>query len=242
MDDVAADVTDDELLDGRVRLLQPRKGHRAGTDAVLLAGLADARPGDRVVDLGSASGAVGLMVAARVAGAEIALLERQPALVALARENIARNGLEHRARATAFDVFAPGGYPGGEVDLVVTNPPWFDGAERASPDAGRRAAHVLEGGDLARWCATAASLLKPRGRLCVIHRAETLADLLAALAPTFGSICVRPVHARQDADAIRIVVSAAKGSRAPLKIMPALVLHDEAGTFTPMAARLHRGG
>lgn len=239
--DLSPDVTDDALLDGRVRLLQPRRGHRAGTDAVLLAALADARPGERVVDLGSASGAVGLMIAARVAGTALDLLERQPDLVALARENIARNGLTERARACVFDAFAPAGGQGGAADLVVTNPPWFDGAARASPDPGRRAAHHLDGGDLRTWCAAAAALLRPRGRLWLIHRAESLAELLAALDPVFGTIVVRPVQPKAGSDATRIVVSAVKGGRAPLRLASALVLHEEDGAFTPEAARLHRG-
>lgn len=236
------DVTDDALLDGRVRLLQPRRGHRAGTDAVLLAALADAQPGERVVDLGSASGAVGLMVAIRVAGVRVDLLDRQADLVALARENIDRNGLGERVRAVAFDAFAPSGYALGEADLVVTNPPWFAATGRGSPDAGRRAAHIFAGGDLAGWCDTAYALLKPRGRVSLIHRAEALADVLGGLGGRFGTIVVQPVQPRPGKDANRIVVSAVKGSRAPLRLAPALVVHDLSGAFTPDIARFHRGG
>ena len=68
--------TDDALLGGRVRLLQPERGHRAGTDAVLLAATADAKPGQVVVDVGASTGAVGLMVAARVPGIAPVFIER----------------------------------------------------------------------------------------------------------------------------------------------------------------------
>lgn len=101
----------------------------------------------------------------------------------------------------------------------------------------------MAGGDLAGWLASAADLLRPRGRLVLIHRADTLASILAALAsrsPAFGTIRVTPVHARAEADAIRVVVAAVKGGGGPLSFAPALVLHGEDGGFTPESAALHR--
>jgi tRNA1(Val) A37 N6-methylase TrmN6 len=247
-DGATDEVTEDRLLGGAVRLLQPRRGHRAGTDAVLLAALAGARPEDRVVDLGSASGAVGLMVAART-GAHVQLVERDPALAALAERNIALNGWSARMSALVADAFAPrrerqaAGLASGTADLVVTNPPFFESAShRASPDPGRRAGHAMAGGDLAGWIKTAADLLRPRGRLVLIHRADHLANILAALtagSPAFGTIRIMPIQARAETDAIRVVVAAVKGGAAPLSLAPALVLHGAEGGFTPEAARLH---
>lgn len=243
-------VVEDALLGGRVRLLQPTSGHRAGTDAVLVAGLAGAKPGDRIVDLGSASGAIGLMLAAAIPDARLVLAERDPALVALARRNIDLNGFEGRVGAVSFDVFAPAPvgpeeWPGdlvppGGADLVVTNPPFFEAGTRVSPNAGRRAAHMMEGGTLEGWIEAASRLLRPRGRLVLIHRADGLAACLAALAPRLGGIGLRAVHPGPDKAASRIVLSATKAGRAPLVISPPLVLHGEDGRFTPEAERLHR--
>lgn len=247
-------VTEDALLGGRVRLLQPRRGHRAGTDAVLLAAFADAQPDDHVVDLGSASGAVGLMVATRQAAARVTLVERDPDLVALADRNIALNGWTDRVSAICADAFSPrrervaAGLVSGSADLVVTNPPFFElgGQGRASPDPGRRAAHAMAGGDLAGWIDAAADLLRPRGRLVMIHRADHLAGALAALTGSaatsprrFGNIRITLIHPRADADAIRVLIVAVKGSGGPLSLGPPLVLHRADGTFTPEAARLH---
>jgi tRNA1(Val) A37 N6-methylase TrmN6 len=247
-------VTEDALLGGRVRLLQPRRGHRAGTDAVLLAASALAQPGDHVVDLGSASGAVGLMAAARQAEARVTLVEREPDLVALAYRNVALNGWTDRVSAICADAFAPraarvaAGLVSGGADLVLTNPPFFEpgGQGRASPDPGRRAAHAMAGGDLASWIDAAADLLRPRGRLVMIHRADHLAAALAALAPLaaassrrFGTIRITPVQARADTDAIRVLISAVKGGGGPLSLGPPLVLHQADGGFTPEAAQLH---
>lgn len=243
--------SEDALLGGRVRLLQPRSGHRAGTDAVLVAMLAGPGPGGGVVDLGSASGAVGLMLATSLPDARVVLVERDPTLVALARESIALNGLAGRVGVAACDVFGPPAawraawpeaiLPLGTAGLVVSNPPFFEAeASRASPDPGRRSAHVMAGGGLAEWVRAASRLLRPGGRLVMIHRADALAACLAALRG-FGAIVLRPVHPRAGADASRIVLSACKGARTPLVIRPPLVLHGPDGRFTPEADALHRG-
>src|SRR5580693_10732244 len=76
--------TDDAFLGGQLRLRQPRSGHRAGHDAILLAAATSARPGDRVVDFGAGVGAAGLAVARRVAGIKLALVEIDPRLAGLA--------------------------------------------------------------------------------------------------------------------------------------------------------------
>ena len=104
MSDVAEGITEDTLLGGRVRLLQPARGHRAGTDAVLLAAAAPVRPGDLVIDVGAASGAVGLMIAARVAAA-LVFVERDPALAGLCRRNAGLNGTD--GRIVVADVLDP---------------------------------------------------------------------------------------------------------------------------------------
>jgi tRNA1(Val) A37 N6-methylase TrmN6 len=243
----AAEVTEDALLDGRVRLLQPRRGHRAGSDAVLLAAAVEALKGETVVDLGAGSGAVGLMIAA-ASNVEVVFVERDPALVALCRRNIAQNGLQDRARAVEVDILAPSrerqdsGLAVGSADVVVTNPPFLEvGRSRPSPDANRAAAHQLPDGGLEAWLDAAAGLLKPKGRLALIHRAERLSACLRRLERGFGGVAVKAVHPRADEPAMRIVITAVKGSGGPLRIMPALVLHGPDGRFTPEAEAIHRG-
>lgn len=234
---------EDALLGGRVRLLQRPEGHRAGTDAVLLAALAPARPGQRVIDVGAATGAVGLMIAARAPGAEVTFVERDPELADLCRRNLGLNGVPGRvAQADILDrasLRAAGLLPE-SADLVVTNPPFLEeGRARASPDPGRAGAHMLPPGGLARWLAACAALVAPRGGLALVHRADRLPDCLAGLG--FGGLTLRLVHPRADAPASRLLLSGTKGSRAPLRIEPPLILHDASGRFTPLAEALHRG-
>ena len=154
----ADELTDDAMLGGQLRLTQKRRGHRFGHDAILLAAAADAKPGDRVVDLGAGVGAAGLALAARVPDLEVTLVEIDPELVAIATENIARNGLADRARAVALDVaasaeaFAAAGLSPGTIDHVLMNPPFNDPArQNVSPDAERRTAHAAPASALATW-------------------------------------------------------------------------------------------
>jgi tRNA1(Val) A37 N6-methylase TrmN6 len=243
------DVTDDALLSGRLRLLQPRRGHRFGHDAVLLAAASAARDGDRAVELGAGVGAAGLALASRVGGVRVTLLDIDPGLVAIAATNAERNGLAGRVDAVVLDVaageaeFARAGLQPADCDIVLMNPPFNDPDRHpGSPDPGRRAAHGLPHAAIALWVAAGARLLRPGGTLTAIFRADGLAGLLDALRPGFGAIALKPVHPKPGAVAIRILAGAVKGSRGPLAILPGLVLAADDGTPTPQAEAVLRHG
>lgn len=240
----------DAWLGGRLHLHQPRRGsHRAGTDAVLLARLCEPPAGSVVCDVGAGSGAVGLSLAVCTQAGRVVLVERDPILAAMAGSNASLNGLADRVEVIEADVLAPAaarhaaGLLPNRVDLVLTNPPYFDrNRQRSSPVAGKAAAHSYEAGDLDAWLRTCVELLKPDGRIGMIHRADALPECLDALRNRFGDIRVRPVHAFAEAPAIRILITATKGSRAPFHLRPALVLQDAEGRFRPEVEALHRGG
>jgi tRNA1(Val) A37 N6-methylase TrmN6 len=242
-------VTDDAVLGGRLRLRQPERGHRVGHDAILLAASCPARSGDRVVDLGAGVGGAGLALAARVTGAAVTLVEVDAVLAALAGQNAQLNDLAGRVRAVTLDVSAPAraftaaGLAPDSVMRVLMNPPFNDPArQRSSPDNKRRLAHAASRAQLPLWIRTAARLLRPRGTLTLIWRADGLADVLAALAPAFGGVAIRPVHPRPDAPAIRVIVNGVKASKAPLALLPGLFLNDETGRPTQAAEAVLRGG
>jgi tRNA1(Val) A37 N6-methylase TrmN6 len=241
----AADVTEDTVLGGRLRLRQPVRGHRVGHDAILLAASTIARPGQHAVDLGAGVGAAGLALATRVPKLSVSLVEIEPALVALAEDNVRLNGLP--GRAIVLDVgapprvFADAGLLPGCAACVLMNPPFNDPLRhRTSPDRQRRRAHAAEPDTLAVWLKTADRLLAPDGVLTMIWRADGLDDVLAALARHFGDVAMLPVYPRPAAPAIRIIVRARKASRAPLTIYPGLVLNDAAGRPTGAAEAVLR--
>jgi tRNA1(Val) A37 N6-methylase TrmN6 len=242
-----ADVSEDAVLGGRLILRQPRQGHRVGHDAILLAAACSARPRHRLIELGAGVGAAGLAVARRVDDLAATLVEIDPALVALARENTERNGLEGRVHAVCLDVAAPAdafaaaGLPEGAADHVLMNPP-FNAAHNPSPDRGRRLAHAATDDTILRWVDVAGRLLCPAGVVTLIWRADGLDAVLEVLAGGFGAATVLPVHPKPDAAAIRVLVRAVKASGAPLVLLPGLFLADHRGRPTEEAEAVLREG
>lgn len=242
MADAGETRTQDALLGGRVRLLQRARGHRAGTDAVLLAASLAARPGEMVVDLGAGTGAVGLMVAAQAPGARVVFVEKDPELADLCRLNVLANHIGDRALVVRADILAGPVIAHAGVDAVLTNPPFFEAADApASPEPARAQAHVMARGGLALWIGAALRMLRPRGRLALIQRADKLAACLEALAGKAGSVTIRAVHPKAGAEAARVIVTAVKGGRGALRILPPLVLHGPDGRFTAWSEAIHRG-
>jgi tRNA1(Val) A37 N6-methylase TrmN6 len=242
-----ADVSEDAVLGGRLILRQPRKGHRVGHDAMLLAAACSARPGQRLIDLGAGVGAAGLAVAARVDDLAVTLVEVDRALAELARDNAARNGLAARVQAICLDVAAPpaafaaAGLGPGAADHVLMNPP-FNTAHHPSPDHARRLAHAATPDTAAQWIGVAGGLLGASGVVTLIWRADGLDAVLGALGGAFGAVTILPVHPKPQAPAIRVLVRAVKGSRAPLALLPGLHLADAAGRPTAAAEAILRRG
>lgn len=243
----AGETSADAVLGGKLVLRQPLRGHRFGHDSILLAAATNARAGEQAVDLGAGVGAAGLALARRVGGLTVTLVEIDPVLAALARDNAARNGLADRVRAICLDVAAPAaaftvaGLAPGSADHVLMNPP-FNAPHNPSPDHGRRTARVASDETLAKWLGTAARLLRPSGIVTLIWRADGLGDVLAALATGFGAISILPVHPKPGAPAIRVLARAAKDRSAPLSLLPGLVLADADGTPSAAAEAVLRDG
>ncbi len=235
------DTVENALLGGRVRLRQPAKGYRAGMDAALLAATVAAAPGQRVIEAGCGAGAVLMQVAARRPGAILTGLERDPAMAALARENASLNGSE--AWIVEGDVAA--GFRALDLppfDWAISNPPFFDdpGTLR-TPAESKRGAWMADDG-LEAWTHFLLKSVREGGRIVVIHRADRLADLLALLGEGAGSFAVRGVHPHADEPAKRVLISAIKTGKAPLRLLPPLVLHDRSGAkHTAEAEAVLRG-
>lgn len=237
------EIVEDRLLDGRLALRQPKKGHRAGSDAILLAAALPASFIGPLADFGAGVGTVGLAAAFLRPELAVTLVERDPELARLAAQNIALNGLDERVEVVAADVtaLAAAGLAPASFGCVAMNPPFFTAGEaRPSPVANRRAAHVADQ-PLALWLKAARRLLRPDGRVAIIHRAEALAEILAGLATGFGGVAIRPVHALADRPAIRVIVTAEFGSRKPAALLPGFVLSEPDGRFTELSEAVHRG-
>jgi tRNA1(Val) A37 N6-methylase TrmN6 len=232
MTEPRCETTADAFLGGQLRLRQPGSGHRAGHDAMLLAAATAARPGDRVVDFGAGVGAAGLALAKRLPSIELLLVEIDPELAELARGNAAVNAIAAEIIvldvAASPDRFSAAGLLPDSVDVVLMNPPFNDPARhRASPDSARAAAHVATAAALADWVHAARRVLKSHGVLTLIWRADGIAEVLRALERGFGGLAILPIHGDAASPAIRVLVRATKGGKAPTRILGGLVLNDE---------------
>jgi tRNA1(Val) A37 N6-methylase TrmN6 len=240
-------ISEDALLNGKLILRQPLRGHRFGHDSVLLAAATAALPGEHAVEFGAGVGAAGLALAHRVVGLTVTLVEIDPALTALACENAVRNTLAGRVRAVSLDVgadpreFAAAGLAPGSVDHVLMNPP-FNAPHNQSPDRSRRLARTASDDTLVRWLRAAARLLRAQGTVTLIWRADGLGDVLAAIAARFGAVTLLPVHPKPGAAAIRVLVRGVKDSGAPLTSLPGLVLADAENRPTAQTQAILRDG
>ncbi|MDZ4374435.1 MAG: methyltransferase [Phenylobacterium sp.] len=225
-----ADVTEDLILGGRLRLRQPARGYRAGMDAALLAAACDAAPAARVIEIGCGPGAVLLSAAARRPGTRFVGVEREAEALSLARENIILNGMADRVEARAGDVSAR--FKALELapfDAALANPPFFDDPAALRAPAPEKAAAWMADEGLMAWAEFLLKAVREGGVITLIHRADRLADILGLLAPKAGSFQIRPVQPFVDEPAKRVLVRAVKTGKGPLRLLPPLVLHDRAG-------------
>lgn len=221
MDD--ADLTQDVFLGGRLVIWQPKVGYRAATDPVLLAAAVAAKPGQSVLELGCGAGVALLALGRRVPGLALHGVERQEDYAALARRNAALNAVPAQidtADLTALPAELRRGF-----DHVLANPPYYRPGSPSARDAGRDAA-LREETPLAEWIGCGLKRVRSDGHLTLIHLAERLPEILAALAG--ASVIVRPLAARRGREAGRVLVQARKGGRAPFRLLAPLIVHDGA--------------
>jgi tRNA1(Val) A37 N6-methylase TrmN6 len=241
-------VSEDTLLEGRVRIRQPREGYRAAIDPVLLAAAVPAKPKQKVLDAGAGVGTVSLCLAARVSGVAITAIEKNPILAALAAENAALNSVKFDV--VEGDITAlPKEITPGTFDHVMANPPYLPETHgHPSPHDIKRAATREAEVGIEGWVTCAHTALKHKGTFTLIHRADRLDTILVVLSQGFGDIGVFPLwpksadNAGAALDAKRVIIRARKGVSSPLRLLPGLILHEADGAYTPAAEQILRGG
>jgi tRNA1(Val) A37 N6-methylase TrmN6 len=236
------DLTHDKLHGGRVLLTQPREGYRAAIDPVLLAAAVPVAAGERVLDLGCGVGAISLCLLKRMPGISVQGVEWDAEIAALAKKNAHDNGFADRfaVEATDFTHLATD-WEKDAFDHVVFNPPYMT-ADRAelSPITRKQLSDVEGVAEFRAWVIRAHRSLKPRCRMTFIHRADRLDDIIRGL-DGFGEITVFPLWPKQRVDAKRVIVTARKGVRSPLRLAAGLYLHDGEGEFTKRAEAILHG-
>ena len=242
-------MTEDGFLGGRLKILQPEKGYRAGIDAVFLAASIPCKPGEPVFEAGIGTGVAALCLVERVPSVHVTGIELASRYAYLAEENARRNNLDRSVRIIHGDVkdalrrdlaHMP---EQGSFAHAYANPPYFEHDKATpSPAALKATAHTFAPEDLEIWVKVLLAMISPGGTVTFIHRAESLGQLLAAMEGRFGDIRVAPLHPREGAAASRIIVQGVKGSKGPMQLLRGLVLHGTNAKFTAEAEAILRNG
>ncbi len=233
----------DSLLGGRVRLRQPEDGYRVAVDPVLLAAATPAVAGT-VLDVGAGVGAAALCYAVRVPGARVSGLELQPRFVDLAGENIEQNDLSDRVEVFEGDLLEPPPtLRPAMFDHVMANPPYMPSDRGGAPPNPSKAVAMVEGdADLAAWIDFCLDMVKPKGSITMVHRADRLDELLALFRERAGGIVVVPLWPGRDRPAKRVIIRARRDVRTPLRLSAGLTLHGEDNAYTAEALAILRDG
>jgi tRNA1Val (adenine37-N6)-methyltransferase len=262
--DQFADETLEDLQRGGLRILQKKCGFRFGLDSVLLAAFAagffDGTPHRalRIADLGAGAGAVALLLAARLENARIAALELDLESAGLLRRNIWLNKLADRLEAVSGDIrdLAAGSLaspflPAAAFDMVVSNPPYqrpgaiepkepVGDSEKSNHDSKKQA--IAETAlSLQALFQAASRLLKPRGRLVIVHQSSRLAEIMdRLLANGLAPKALRFVQPGPDAAPKTFLLLAVKqGKTAGLRVDPPLILYSQPGVCSPHVKKIY---
>ena len=242
-------MTEDGFLGGRLKILQPEKGYRAGIDPVFLAASIPCKPGEPVFEAGIGTGVAALCLVERVPSVRVTGIELASRHAYLAEENARRNNLDRSIHIIHGEVkdalrrdlaHMP---EQGSFAHAYANPPYFEHDKATpSPAALKATAHTFAPEDLELWVKVLLAMIIPGGTVTFIHRAQSLGQLLAAMEGRFGDIRVAPLHPREGAAASRIIVQGVKGSKGPMQLLRGLVLHGTNAKFTAEAEAILRNG
>ena len=246
---VPASLTEDAFLGGKLHMLQPEKGYRAGIDAVFLGAAIPAATGDTVFEAGIGVGVASMCLLTRIPEIHVTGIEVTARYAMMCEENAKRNGFGQNVRVIHADVKEAmrrdlTAMPEhGTFAHAFANPPYFEeGKVTASPSLLKAAAHAFGPDDLELWIKIMHAMVTLRGTVTLIHRADTLGKILAAMESKFGDIRVAPLYAREGTAASRVIVQGVRGSKAPMQLLPGLILHGEGNGFTPDAEAVLRDG
>lgn len=236
------ETTEDTVYQGRVRLVQPAKGFRAGFDSLLLSAALPVLEKGEALELGCGCGGALLTAAWRMPEVRFTGLELQQNETDCARRGAILNGFDARVAIENTEASEWVKPHENRFDLVFANPPYFEPGKISQPGEGKAAAYIetlpLEG-----WIKAMIHAAKPRAPVILVHRAAELARILVQLDRQAGEITVLPVASKAGEPARRVLVRGRKGlKRGPLTLLPPLITHtDDGSARTPAAQAIIEG-
>jgi len=235
--------TVDEILEGRLRIIQKKGGYRFSIDSLLLADFACVREDDSLIDLGTGSGIVAMILACRRRCRRIVGIDIQEEFVARAKRSVALNSLEGRVEIRRGDIRRPESLcPPGTFDAAVFNPPYRRlRSGRMNPDPEKALARHELAGAVGDFLAAAAHALREGGRAYAIYPAARMVEIVSQMrARRIETKRLKMVHSRPGAQGAFVLVEGVKGGREELAVEPPLYIYGETGGYSPEMAAVFR--
>jgi len=233
--------TTDTFFDGKIRVMQNRRGYRFSIDSVLLAYHAAPRAQEKILDLGTGCGIIPLILASRRSDLKIFAVEIQTELAGLADSNVHQNQLQDHIQVLCTDMKSvTQKMTSGPFDLIVSNPPYYrPGSGRINPDAQRAVARHEIKASLADVLQTTRRMLRTAGRFVIIFTAERTTDILSQMRnEQIEPKMLRMIYSNRNTDARLILIEGIKNGRSGLKVVPPLFIYDENGDYTTDVQRM----
>ena len=238
------DETLDDLILGDMKLIQAVHGYRFSLDAVLLTHFPELTGVSHIIDLGTGSGVIPLLLAARAPDLHITGIELQPAMVKRAKRSVRLNRLEHRIEIIQADIKEiDRTLVGGSAELVLSNPPfWKTGEGYLSSNTEEAIARHELNLNLEELVDKGAYLLGQGGKLVIIHRAERLEEAMGIFrCHKLSPKRLRLVHSFVDRSATLFLLEGIKNRPGRLNILPPLVIYQKPGEYSDEIKQLYGG-
>lgn len=214
------------LLDDGADILQKKDGFRFGVDAVILADFYEGRTEAKILEVGSGTGIIPILLCQKGKAQNVTAVEIQDEMADLARRNVERNGLSQRIEVIHGDVKEL--KQGNTYDCVISNPPYMtiDGKKISQGDSKAVSRHEISL-NLGELIDNARRLLKPRGSLYLVHRSHRLIEIINSLTEKGFSVKrIKNVHPDRDREARLVLVEASKGRKEKLTLEQPLYLDE----------------
>lgn len=233
----------EDLLHGRMKIIQKRRGYRFSMDAVLLADFVKVRKGCRIVDLGTGCGVIPLILSQKNPLSEMVGIEIDRETADMARRSVELNGLSDRISIVHGDIKRVRSlFPPESFGVAVANPPYgVLRTGRISPKAGRAESRHEISAELDDFISAAFYLVKYGGRLSIVYPARRLVDLVCRFRNGgFEPKRLRPVYSRESGSAELVLLEGIKGGGIEMEVMSPLYIYGEDGRFTPEMEKMYR--
>ncbi len=225
----------DDLQRNGYRIIQKKKGFCFGMDAVLLSGFARVNPGERVLDLGTGTGIIPILLEAKTEGKHFTGLEIQEEVAEMAGRSVRLNGLEEKVNIVTGDLKEASRLFGqASFDVVTSNPPYMNaGHGLQNPDMRKAVARHEVLCTLEDVCREAAKVVKPGGRFYLVHRPHRLTEIITLLtAHKLEPKRIKFVHPFIDQEANMVLIEAVRGGRSMVKLEKPVIVYKEPGVYT----------